>query len=177
MTKRQILRVSGWSLLVLVIVGTLVAAGLMIRSTSREVAVPPPSSENPEEIVQELRTLIEEDEQATQEERNRGSSTATLESLRENGNEFGVAVRTFNAPENQFEVEIIAQLGDPQPGSSYVATLVNDTDSLEIGSLTKELENTFSLSYQSNNSLDSYTGLKISEVGTSVKTALSGNFE
>ncbi len=178
MKKQKKLAIVGWTALILVAAATIVGAVIVIRMDTQLPSAPAIEEEaGTAELIDELKELIDEDEASNEEALAQGTSTATLESLREKGNEFGVAVRTFNAPINRFELEIIVQASDPQPGNSYSAILIGKDGELPLGELIKEVENTFSLSFDTINSIEAYDIIEIVEVGENETKVLRGEFE
>jgi hypothetical protein len=173
--------VIGWVSLGFLVVGTLGLAGYYITinepvdtSTDQQPQTAQPSSE---EITDALSKLIEDEEKADLATVKPGEATATLDSLRENGNEFAIATRAFNGVTNKFELEVLATLGDAQPGGEYVVFITDGVSSLRVGTLGKEVENTYALSYISDQDISELNEISIIESGASVKDVLQGFFE
>lgn len=176
MNKRT-LKIAGWGVLILAIIGVLGLTVVYIRAIDSTQPTPVDSAileqQSEQDIAETLETLIESEEDQT----NPSEQTAVLDSLRNNGNEFGVAARTYDAPTNFFTIELIATIGDPQPGNSYVSSVTDGTRTVELGTLVKDIENTYTLSYSGNDNITGLDEMIVTEVGDSPEDVMQGTFE
>lgn len=176
MTRSSALRYSGWTLLFAVIALVIAGAALTIRSTER-TSEAETNEELQSELIESLQELIDEDE-VEQAQAPRGARTATLESQRDKGEEFGVVVTSFSAPKNVFELELFAQVSDPQPGGSYVLKASRSDEVLELGTLIKDVENGYFFTLSQSESLEDISRITVEEVnGSDRSLVLEGIFE
>jgi hypothetical protein len=168
-----------WSICILAIIGILGLTGYYI-STNEPVPISSPVATNTEptdeEIAETIEALITESEEQ-EALKSTGEATATLESVRDNGNEFAVAIRKFNAIKNEIEFEMVATLGDPQTGNSYIVYLTDGPTSLRVGDLNKEVENTYALSATFSRDISSLKDVVVIESGNTEQDVLKGFFE
>ena len=165
----------GWVGLSLVMIGALVFVGYFI--TQNEPASPTIVDEpTSDEITQALEELLAEEDD-TQDPAEKNQVSATLDSVRKRGNEFAVAVREFNSVTNDFTIEVIATLSDPQPGNQYEVRIADGDITTTIGTLEKEVENTFALSYTTTENIAAFGPISVVEIGSDTQEVLTGTFE
>lgn len=177
MTKR--LKIIGWSSLAAILIAVLAITGYYVVINEPTTPTPPSTEEaevTDKEIAEALEALIEENE-AKEALRSTGEATATLDSVRDNGNEFAVATRKFNSIENKIEFEMVASLGDPQIGNSYIVFITDGPTSLRVGKLSKEVENTFALSATFTQDISKLNEVVVIESGNFEEDVLQGIFE
>ena len=181
MTKRRLLSLTGWTVLLLIIATTLVAAGITIHSSSNTEVTPQTimqTEQNEAEVDQlakELEQIISEDEEQRQLQSKLGDASALLNSNSNDPSELGVAVRRFDSPSGNYVIDVAAQLNQ-QPNTFYSVVIRNNEDRMiTIGKLDYDDEvGAFTLSYAAKESIDSYPQIEIRSDKTVV---MSGNFE
>lgn len=177
MSRKTLVRI-GWGVLILIIIGVLVLTGYYIRSINNQQVTPVDSAiteqEKKDGIVQSIEDLIEQDDDLAS---NPSNQTAVLESLRDNGSEFAVAVRSYDAPSGKFTIEFIGTIGDPQPGNTYEALVTDGEKTHELGVLTKDVENTYTLSYSDTKNITGLDEIIVIEAGSSEQDVMKGIFE
>ncbi len=176
--KRQTLIRIAWGGLILLIIGVLILTGYYIRSINNEQVTPVDTSiseqQQQDQLAEGLEKLIEDEEV---DDINPSNQTAVLESIRDNGNEFAVAVRSYDAPANNFTIEFVGTIGDPQTGNHYEFVVRDDTSSVIIGTLVKEAENTYSLSYSGTENITGLDEAIVIESGNTQEDVMVGVFE
>lgn len=140
MSKKLI--TAGWIGLAVAVIGMLGFIGYYISINEPVAPDQTTTSEfSDEEIAESLQALIEEDEE---QKANSNDIQITMDSVRDNGQEFGLTQLTTE--NGTTGVEVLASLGDPQLNSVYQAWVIKESKPFKLGTLTKEVENTYTLS-------------------------------
>src|SRR6056297_2668455 len=155
--KITALKVAGWALLIVIIVGVFVITAVYVRTNDQLGTQQQEAQQQLTEVRDQLEGQLDDILSDLEAEESSGDTVQAkvpeLDSQRDNGNEFGIAVISFSSVEDVFNLEIIGQLGDAQPQGSYTVELRNDSDVKSVGVLVKEVENTYVLSYESSENL------------------------
>jgi len=180
--KITALKVAGWALLIVIIVGVFVITALYVRTNDQLGTQQQEAQQQLTEVRDQLEGQLDDILSDLEAEESSGDTVqakvAELDSQRDNGNEFGIAVISFSSVEDVFNLEIIGQLGDARPQGSYTVELRNDSDVKSVGVLVKEVENTYVLSYESSENLLEYEQVTIyEETGGTKEIVLEGSLE
>jgi len=171
-----------WALLIVAVFGTLGLTGYFLSidqsgapdQTAQQIEQQ--AAETSQQVADEILEIIAEDEAEKQAAIKSGDAVATLDSIRQRGNEFGIATRTFNTVTDNFEIDLLATLSDPQPGGRYVVFINGAEGSLRLGSLDKDIENTYSAAFTVKQDILNLEEVAIIEDGDAVEDVLLGTF-